>query len=736
VLARMGRLLSHRGPDDEEFYDDGALALVYRRLSIVDLAGGDQPIFNEDGSKFIVVNGEIYNHLDLRRHLAARHQFSTQSDSEAPLHLFEEDGPAALARLRGMFALAIWDKREQTLFLARDRLGIKPLYICRLPHGLLFGSELKALLAHPDCPRDIDWSGLILPASHPLSLPRVPSYVRGIEHMPGGSYLVAARGKVETHSWWTIDDHLGAAPFDNQAERYQQEFEHLVEEATIEHLLGDVPIGLHLSGGTDSSLLAAVIAQKTHDVHCFSVVERTTWQCGDVASARMVTQQLQLPWHPVLFDHRRLLDDMQFDLARFEQSVHMMDSPRFDLEWIFKEELHRFARRQHPSMKVVLLGQGIDEFAGGYSRRLDKPSGNWNSYLAEVEGDLRYWSGVETTVPDRLLEFSHDADADRRWAPYHRKMRGFVHQLQHFQLWHEDRSSSSQSLEARVPYLDHRIVELLASVPAELHAKLFWNKTIVRDTLRKRLPSFDPERPKVQFVLTGDTRSLDLIVHDMLRRCVPAFLEKYLDGPELPLARDSLRRFATRVLGRQDNFYAEGWRLMECMAVAAFARQVQTPDADADQLRAVRERREGAPVVGESYWPDVAALFAAPPAVDSMPWTTADRFALPQGTRVMVPVDREQTYELSGAAGTYSTITVPQGMEWVGEFLRNLSNPRAANFTLEDWAEEFEIEQEPFKRTLDTLYLAGFVVRVPTAAQAPAADTAEATLRASSTERP
>src|SRR5262249_17501422 len=154
---------------------------------------------------------------------------------------------------------------------------IKPLYVCRLANGLLFGSELKALLAHPDCPRDLDWSGLLLPASHPLSLPRVPSYVRGLDHLPRGTSLLAGRRQVDTQGWWNSDDRLGAAPVGNQAEPYQQEFERLVEEATIEHLLGDVPIGLHLSGGTDSSLLATLIAAKTRDVHCFSVVERTTW---------------------------------------------------------------------------------------------------------------------------------------------------------------------------------------------------------------------------------------------------------------------------------------------------------------------------------------------------------------------------------------------------------------------------------------------------------------------------
>src|SRR5581483_7964767 len=279
---------------------------------------------------------------ELRRTLAPRQQYATHSDSETPLHLYEERGPAALDALRGMFALAIWDRRERRLFLARDRFGIKPLYVCRLPHGLLFGSELKALLVHPECPRDLDWSALA--ELGPQQIAGIPTYVRGVEHLPAGHCLIAGDGRVETRCWWRVDEHLASAPFGDDAARYRDEFARLIEEATLEHLLGEVPIGLHLSGGLDSSLMAAIVASERRDLHCFSAVEYATWRSGDVAAAQHVTETLGLPWRPVLFDRSNLLDEMDFGLERLEQSVHMMDSPRFDLEWIFKEELHRYAR--------------------------------------------------------------------------------------------------------------------------------------------------------------------------------------------------------------------------------------------------------------------------------------------------------------------------------------------------------------------------------------------------------
>ncbi|MES2941143.1 MAG: hypothetical protein V4864_25970 [Pseudomonadota bacterium] len=176
-LQAMGDAIAHRGPDDAQYYDDGHLALVFRRLSIIDVDGGAQPMANEDGRLRIAVNGEIYNHGALRAQLRDRHRFASASDSEVALHAWEEWGEASLERLHGMFAMVLWDRAARQLVLARDRLGIKPLYVCELPHGLLFASELKALLAHPDCPRAMDWQAVDRPDT---GQPCDTSYVRGV----------------------------------------------------------------------------------------------------------------------------------------------------------------------------------------------------------------------------------------------------------------------------------------------------------------------------------------------------------------------------------------------------------------------------------------------------------------------------------------------------------------------------------------------------------------------------
>ncbi|MBI5478046.1 MAG: asparagine synthetase B, partial [Deltaproteobacteria bacterium] len=178
----MGQRIAHRGPDDEQLHDDGYLSLLFRRLSIVDVAGGAQPIWNEARTLCVVVNGEIYNHLALRATLRERHAFQSRSDAEIVVHLFEELGVGAFDRLEGMFALAIWDVTRRRLVLARDRFGIKPLYYHHADGQLLFGSELKALLVHPDCPRKVDWAGLWWFDFVEFSFPEVPTFVTGVHY--------------------------------------------------------------------------------------------------------------------------------------------------------------------------------------------------------------------------------------------------------------------------------------------------------------------------------------------------------------------------------------------------------------------------------------------------------------------------------------------------------------------------------------------------------------------------
>jgi asparagine synthase (glutamine-hydrolysing) len=709
LLQRMADAIAHRGPDDAQYYDDGTLALAFRRLSIIDVEGGNQPLFNEDATAFIAANAEIYNHRVLREQLAARHRFASRSDCEVALHAFEEWGDAAIQRLTGMFALAIWDRQAKRLLLARDRLGIKPLYVCRLPDGLLFGSELKALLVHPLCPRELDWSALERPA---ITQAPQTSYVRGVELLSGGHTLVAtSTGTIREQRYWSIDEHLGAAPFGENAAAYTDAYAHLLEQVVLDHLQRDVAAGVHLSGGLDSCLLPSLVARHGDQLPCFTVVERSNYLAGDVDSARRLTQRLGVPWFPVRFDYRTVVDEMKFDLDRFEQAIWMMDSPRFDLEWLFKEELHRRAKEAIPNLKVVLLGQGADEFAGGYSTSAERPRSNWAHYLADavvpnlvqnqafVRGGgihLRPWLGDQLGGSEGI-------------GPYHRLMSLLCRQLQHHNLWHEDRSSSWHSLEARVPFLDHRLVELLASVPESLHESLFWNKQIVRETFRRAQPDHELKQPKVGFLDAADTGSTDIIVQTMVERIARPFHEKYMRDGRSPFDGDRVGDLIDRVTAKAANFRSARQQLLECMAITVFDMHCRT----GGQSDVAPGRSEVAlPLVRPSAWADLDLAMSAP-ASGPGNWVADERVRLRSGVEVVAPLRTASGRPfLFVAEGTVvGRIEAPSGCTWVDSFLRNLGEGVAEDFTIRDWLDEFDIPGAELVGLLDVLAKEGLLVR-------------------------
>lgn len=705
MLQAMGDAIAHRGPDDAQYLVDGPLSLVFRRLSILDLDTGRQPIANETGNLLIAANAEIYNHAELRRELQGRHAFTTRSDCEAPLHAFEEWGDAAVERLRGMFALALWDRRLQRLVLARDRLGIKPLYICRLPGGLLFGSELKALLAHPDCPRELDWQALDRTMG---AQPAGTSYVCGVQQLaPATLMSLTPDGRCDERVYWRIEDHFGVAPFGHDAAAYVDRYADLLEQATHEHLQRDVGAGLLLSGGVDSSLIAAIAARSDRDLPCFTVVEHTTLAGGDVEAARRLTDALGLAWHPIAFDHRRLAQEMDYGLDRFEQDVWMMDSPRFDLEWVFKSELHRAARATCPGLKVMLLGQGADEFAGGYSSQLGSAHGGWDDYLRhEVDRTLRHADAQRRGGRERLWTALRPDATAAPVAPYHRMMSLHVRQLQHHNLWHEDRSSSRHSLEARVPFLDHRLVELLASVPQALHAKLFWRKSIVRDALRRFAPGIQPTQAKIGFIDAPDKSSRNLIERALLLRCYDDFRDRYLhatDGGFDPAAVDAV---AHRVRRCGPTLTEDLALLGESMAVAVFQRQLRSPRA----LQRPDARAPVLPTVTWPQWPGLLADMAGAP-VPSLPWRMTEHLRLRDDVKVFAAAQRgdSERFCMTCNGALCGELEVAGSSSWVGAFLRNLGSTAASGFTVQDWADEFDLAPPELLKLLDMLSFRGVI---------------------------
>ena len=580
-LRAMGRQLARRGPDDEQFYDDGVLSLVFRRLSVIDPAGGRQPIWNEDHSIFTVVNGEIYNHEDVRRRLRERHVFCSRSDSEVIVHLFEECGASLMEELNGMFALLVWDVRNRCLLLARDRLGIKPLFYAMAGTSLIFASELKALLAHPRCPRELDW----LDFKHSFAMKQgLPTYVQGIHQLPGGQYIFVQNGKsISPRAYWTLRDHFPSAEANlgRSAEFYCAQFGELLHDSVNRQLMSDVPLGLFLSGGIDSTLLAAMAASARRELHCFTVVEETTLEAGDVEQARRACVELGLNFNPVRYDVKTILDELDFTLEQFEFLIWAVETPRFNMEWLLKHELHRFARTRIPELKVMLLGQGADEFAGGYSQSMGNENQTWASYEARLASGHLDFRREDRGIPEYMypaLASNYPPHPDNEnLSTYQQEMLERTKVLQNYNLWHEDRTSSCHGVEARVPFLDHRLVELLASVPAELHPGLFFNKQIVRTQLAKSLPSYPKDKLKVRFYITGNEQSINRLRIEIIRRIFPAFKRKYLDQPGAIFSSERMTAYYKLLIGGGKTTSQDLGDYFDGMAISIFDRFCRDP---------------------------------------------------------------------------------------------------------------------------------------------------------------
>jgi len=705
----MGRAIAHRGPDDEQYYDDGYLSLVFRRLAVVDIKGGRQPVFNEARDALLVANGEIYNHLELKASLRHRHRFATDSDCEAFLHGYEEWGLKAIERCRGMFAMALWEIQERRLTLFRDRLGIKPLYVCPLPDGVLFGSELKGLLAHPECPRIVEEAAVL---GNPIDSARTPTYLRGVEHLAPASYAVFAPDTgYRQGTYWHLDSHLATAPYGMRKEAYVDALHDLIVDATHEHLQADSAVGLHLSGGLDSTLLAGIVARVAKDTPCVSIVERTSYLAGDVGSAKATTEKLGLPWYPVLYDYRQLVGEMHFDLKWLERAVWMMDSPRFDLEWVMKERLTATLLGRRPDVKAFLIGQGADEFSGGYSSRLDSPRASWAKYIAEEIDpwirDLNNASPARAAGPDRQ-QLNRLTASDRDLGPYHHAMRLFMRQLNHHNLWHEDRSSAWLGAEARLPFLDHRIVELLASIPSALHESLFHNKAILRACMRRTLPAYDIGRPKVGFCMTDDTRSLDIIVHSMAVAAAPGFLEKYAGMLDHEPLDERLAEMMRRVINHEPGFYTDSYALLQIMSRVIFQHQVQT--GPMPELEAGHRAPGSLPIVQGNDWAMLEQSLRMQPCIN-VTWQHSDIPRLPPDTEII----REQLttanvrYSLTREDTVFAMIELTQSSRWLSSFMCNLGKGVAVGYTVGDWLEEFQLDGTEFIQILDILHQCGFL---------------------------
>jgi len=355
ILDRMCRAIRHRGPDDQGTVVKDSVALGMRRLSIIDLAGGHQPISGEDGSVTIVFNGEVYNYRELQSDLEARgHHFQTHSDTEAIVHAYEEHGASCVNHLRGMFAFAIWDERRRELFIARDRTGKKPLYYTKTSQGtLVFGSELKALLQHPEVRREINAEAL----DAYMALGYVPdplTIFQGIWKLPPGHHLTFKDGRVRVEQYWDFRYEVVEA---RRADDYMEELRALLDEAVRLRLVADVPLGAFLSGGIDSSTIVGLMSRHTdRPVKTFSIGFREDGY-DELKYARIAANRFETEHHEFIVTPEicHIVDELAWHL----------DEPFADSSAIPTYAVSKLAREH---VTVVLSGDGGDELFAGYTR--------------------------------------------------------------------------------------------------------------------------------------------------------------------------------------------------------------------------------------------------------------------------------------------------------------------------------------------------------------------------------
>ena len=513
MLVGMGDAMGHRGPDDTQLMLWQNVGFVFKRLSIVDVEGGRQPIETADGRISAMVNGEIYNHREIRATLAERHVFRTRSDSEVIPHLYLERDLALFESANGMFAVALLDREKRRLLLGRDRAGVKPLFywVSDDRKLLVFASELKALFAHREVPRAFDWHAAFADWLVPDTLPReLPSGFCGIKRVPAASVLDVSLidGSSRLETYWRLPDRDQGSPV-RPASFYVDRYRDLLADSVRLRLMSDVPYGVFLSGGIDSAVVTA-LAARAGPFPTFSVLSKSTVGSGDTEAAREVAAGLGLPNHQVLFDEQEM-GVTPDDWRRILWSCEMFP---LTPEQLFKYYLHAFAKQRYPGLKVILLGQGSDEFNGGYvsvdlGRKDAWAPGDWSSVDTRLQsmdtvravrlaGQSDDFAGlVLSGILDRsCLRGAPGQDGKRStWDLYTGRWR----QNLDYHLWHEDRTAAAHGIESRVPFLDFRILEFLATIPEHHHAELFVDKRILRRAAAGLLPARIVERRKGNF---------------------------------------------------------------------------------------------------------------------------------------------------------------------------------------------------------------------------------------------
>jgi asparagine synthase (glutamine-hydrolysing) len=596
LVQRMTESIRHRGPDDDGVFLDRGIGLGFRRLSIIDLGGGHQPMTSPCSRYTIIFNGEIYNYRELRRELESRHgvSFRTSSDTEVILAAYAAWGPDALKRLNGMFAFAVWDAREQGLLLARDRLGKKPLFFARIPRGLVFASEVKALLRHPDVSRAVE-VGRIPTFLAYRYVPGVETLLRQVESLPAATFItVSESGHVSSpQSYW--DYEFSATQGKNggrpSTRALTEELTALLTDAVRLRMIADVPVGAFLSGGIDSSLVVALMSRlHSRPLETFAIGFDTGM--SEAGHARIVADRFGT-------DHHEIIVGSQDLIANIPRVLYARETPITEPSDIPIYMLSSLARTR---VTVVLSGEGSDEIFAGYPKyafqhrfagplsvlppallegvahalpfglrraqlalliaaqrdRLERHAGWFGAFgpaerSALLAPELRHVGAVHAYSEQAVLGKMFPSAVEemlyldtRHWLPANLLLRG-------------DRMTMAHSLELRCPYLDYRLVEFAANrIPLSEKIRGLTGKAILKDVARPTLPAATIDRRKWGFKVPID---------EWLRGPLLRVLREVLLSPQA-VARgyfqtDSIRQLIDAHASGRTNFEKQLWTLFQ-----------------------------------------------------------------------------------------------------------------------------------------------------------------------------
>jgi len=602
VLRRMCAAMAHRGPDDEGIRTEGRVGIAMRRLSIIDVAAGHQPLSNEDGTIWIVFNGEIYNHSALRKQLEEQgHRYRTHCDTETIVHLYEEYGCDCVQHLRGMFGFAIWDSRKRQLFVARDRLGIKPLYYRATSDSFLFGSEIKVIVAHPRVHAEFNRTALPEYLAFGYLSGEETLYQGVRKLMPGHTLVLDENGTIHIQQYWDLP--LTGETASHSENYYVQKYREMLEAAVSSHLMSDVPLGVFLSGGLDSSAVAALMTKiRRSPVETFSV-GYSEHAYSELPYARTVAKHLNSIHHEVMVSRQDF----------FEALPHLIWHEDEPIVWPSSVALYFVARLARQRVTVVLTGEGADETLGGYTRyaftrrnaafdsvyrgvvpsalrtRIRKSISSSSLINVTVRRKLSHtflaldgesWSSLYfdnffsafNASEQRQLLSEGLADEFSSGVAYRRALDYFEHSsgdmLQRLLytdiktylvelLMKQDNMSMAASIESRVPFLDHSLVEFAVNMPAKFQLQGLAGKHILKKAVEDLLPHSIVYRKKLGFPtpwsgwLAGP--QLDIIESTLLE---PRSTDRGL------FKRDVVERLFREHRARYRDNYDRIWRLL------------------------------------------------------------------------------------------------------------------------------------------------------------------------------